>query len=151
MQSKATTPAGYIAELSPERGQAISDIWEAVNANIPEGFVEHMGSGMLGWVVPHSLYPPGYHCDPSLPLPLIGLASQKHFIALYHMGMTVDDDLRAWFEDEWSRAVSTKLDMGKSCIRLKKLNNIPIALIGELAAKMTVDDWVRLYERAVRR
>jgi len=108
-------------------------------------------SGMLEWVVPHSLYPPGYHCDPSLPLPFIALASQKHFIALYHMGMTVDDDLRAWFEDEWSRAVSTKLDMGKSCIRLKKLNTIPIALIGELAAKMTVDDWVRLYERAVRR
>jgi hypothetical protein len=119
--------------------------------NLPAGFEEVMSYGMLGYVVPHALYPGGYHCDPSLPLPFMNLAAQKHFYAVYHMGIYADPDLMAWFQAEYADRVPTRLDMGKSCIRLKNPKNIPYELIGELAGKMTPQDWIERYEAGVRR
>ena len=107
-----------------------------------------MSYGMLGWVVPHSLYPAGYHCSPELPLPFLNLASQKNFIALYHMGIYADDKLLAWFQEAYAQAIPTKLDMGKSCIRFKRMDRIPFDLIGELASKMSPSDWIGMYEKS---
>jgi hypothetical protein len=120
--------------------------------NIPEGFSEEMSYGMIGYVVPHSLYPAGYHCDPKLPLPFINLASQKNSINLYHSGIYLDST-SCWngFKAEYPKHVKTKLDMGKSCMRFKKIETIPYELIGELAGKMTVQDWVGLYEAKLKR
>ena len=115
--------------------------------NLPKGFQEQMSYGMLGFVVPHSVYPDGYHCDTSLPLPFINIASQKNFIALYHSGIYADPALSDWFVGEYSKYVNTKLDMGKSCIRFKKMETIPYELIGALCKKLTVTDWIALYEK----
>jgi hypothetical protein len=109
-----------------------------------------MGYGMMGFSVPHSLYPAGYHCDPKLPLPFMGLASQKHFIAVYHMGVYADPKLLKWFTDNYSKAGVGKLDMGKSCIRFKKPENIPYKLIGELASKITPRQWIEKYESVLK-
>lgn len=110
-----------------------------------------MSYGMIGWVVPHSLYPAGYHCSPELPLPFMSVASQKNFVALYHMGIYADNALLEWFQSAYADAVPTKLDMGKSCIRFKRVDRIPFDLVGELAAKMTPDEWISRYESAFRR
>jgi hypothetical protein len=110
-----------------------------------------MGYGMMGWSVPHSIYPDGYHCNPDDPLPFIGIASQKNFIAVYHMGVYSDPKLLKWFTDEYKKRVPAKLDMGKSCIRFKKPDAIPFDLIGELASKMTVNDWITRYEMALKK
>jgi hypothetical protein len=109
-----------------------------------------MSYGMPGWVVPHSIYKPGYHCDPKLPLPFLSIASQKNFIAIYHMGIYADPDLLKWFTTEFPKHSSAKLDMGKSCIRFKKPEHIPVKLMGELAKKMTPKQWIDLYESAFR-
>ncbi|HRI21013.1 MAG TPA: DUF1801 domain-containing protein [Panacibacter sp.] len=114
--------------------------------NIPEGFQETMGYGMIGYVVPHSLYPKGYHCTPQLPLPFMNIASQKNFIAVYHMGVYADKSLYNWFVEEYSKLSSAKLDMGKSCIRFKNPGKIPFELIGKLAGKITVKQWIDIYE-----
>jgi hypothetical protein len=103
---------------------------------------------MIGWVVPFKLYPKGYHCDSKLPLPFLSIASQKNFVAVYHMGIYVDSSLLKWFTDEFAKATSLKLDMGKSCIRFKKIEHIPFDLIGQLSKKMTPSDWINLYEKA---
>ncbi len=105
-----------------------------------------MNYGMIGYVVPHSLYPGGYHCDPTLPLPFMALASQKNSINLYHMGIYADEDLLKWWEDEYAKADIGRLDMGKSCIRFKNLEKIPYTLIGELCKKITVREWIDSYE-----
>ena len=126
-------------------------IYKAITKNLPKGFAEGMGYGMLGWSVPHSLYPPGYHCDPKQPLPFLGIASQKNFIALYHMGIYSDPKLLKWFTDEYPKHCKRKLDMGKSCIRLKYMDDIPYKLIGELASKMTPQEWITTYERVLKR
>lgn len=146
MQSKATTVDAYIAELPEDRKKAMSELRKVIKKNIPKGFKEGMGYGMMGWSVPHSLYPPGYHCTPELPLPFIGIASQKNFIAVYHMGVYADPKLLKWFTAAHAKTSSKKLDMGKSCMRYKKPEDIPYDLIGELASKMTVDDWIEIYE-----
>lgn len=151
MRSEATTPEDYIAELPEERASAISRLRETINASLPEGFQEGMGYGMIGWAVPHSLYPAGYHCTPELPLPFMSIASQKNFIALYHMGMYADPELLSWFQAEYAQSVETKLDMGKSCVRFKKTANIPFKLIGALAQKMTPEDWIACYEKSFKR
>lgn len=114
--------------------------------NIPPGFEEQMDYGMLGYVVPHSIYQAGYHCNPKQALPFMGIASQKNFIAVYHMGIYVYQPLMDWFLAEYPKHSDRKLDMGKSCIRFKKINEIPVNLIGELASKMTVKEWIELYE-----
>lgn len=146
MQSKAATPEEYIDSLPEDRKKAMTELRKVILANLPKGFKEEMSYGMLGYVVPHSLYPAGYHCDPKLPLPFLSVASQKNFIAVYHMGVYADPALLKWFTDEFAKHSKTKLDMGKSCMRFKKPEQIPFKLIGELASKMTPQDWIDIYE-----
>lgn len=148
MQSNAKTPEEYISELPEDRKQAIMKLRDALLKNLPKGFEEVMSYGMIGYVVPHSIYPSGYHTNPELPLPFINIASQKNFIALYHMGIYSDKSLLNWFVSEYPKHVKTKLDMGKSCIRFKNIEHIPYSLIGELAAKMTAEQWMKIYEQA---
>ncbi len=146
MQSKASTPSEYIASLPEDRKKAMIELRNNIAKNIPKGFKEVMGYGMLGYVVPHSLYPSGYHCDPNQPLPFIGIASQKNFIAVYHMGVYCSEELLDWFKKEYIKVSKVKLDMGKSCIRFKKIDQIPFKLIGELASKLTPQQWIEMYE-----
>lgn len=150
MQSKATSVEQYIAELPEDRQKAISELRKVIKKNLPKGFKEGMGYGMMGWSVPHSIYPAGYHCNPEDPLPFMGLASQKNSINLYHMGIYANPKLLKWFTSEHAKASSKKLDMGKSCIRYKKPEDIPYILIGELASKMTPQEWIEMYESAFR-
>ena len=147
MQSKATTPLHYLSELPDDRKEAVLKLRNAVKNNLPKGFEEVMSYGMLGYVVPHSIYPNGYHCSPKLPLPFINLASQKNFVALYHMGIHVNTTLLDWFAGEYFKHYNAKLDMGKSCIRFKKMDAIPFELIAELCRKITVQDWITHYEK----
>jgi hypothetical protein len=146
MQSKAATPQEYIDSLPEDRKKAMNELRKVILANLPKGFKEGMGYGMLGYCVPHTLYPDGYHCDPKLPLPFMSVASQKNFIAVYHMGVYSDPKLLKWFTDEFAKHSKNKLDMGKSCMRFKKPEQIPFKLIGELASKMTPQDWIDRYE-----
>ena len=147
MQSKAKTVEDYISELPEERAEAIQALRKIIKKNIPKGFEEGMGYGMIGYYVPHKLYPAGYHCTPELPLPFAGIASQKNFISFYHMGMYSEPKLLKWFQEEYPKHNNGKLDMGKSCVRFKKPENIPFELIGALMKKMTVKDWISLYEK----
>ncbi|MBT8285050.1 MAG: DUF1801 domain-containing protein [Flavobacteriaceae bacterium] len=151
MTSDAKSPEEYIASLPSDRKEAIIQLRKTINSNLPKGFKETMNYGMIGYVVPHSLYPDGYHCTPELPLPFMSLASQKNYIALYHSGIYADEDLQAWFVREYPKYVSTKLDMGKSCVRFKKPENIPYELIAELCTKMSVEDWIALYEKNIKK
>jgi hypothetical protein len=151
MQSKATTPEAYMAEIPADRQKAFAKLRSVIKKNLPKGFKEVMGYGMMGWCVPHSIYPAGYHCNPKDPLPFMGLASQKHSINLYHMGIYADPRLLKWFTTEHAKASTKKLDMGKSCIRYKKPEDIPFDLIGELAAKMKPAEWIALYEKHLKR
>lgn len=151
MQSKAATPDEYLAELADDRREVISKLRGIINDNLPKGFEECMNYGMLGWVVPHSIYPAGYHCTPELPLPFLALASQKNFVALYHSGVYADKKMYDWFVREYPKHVDTKLDMGKSCIRFKNMSKIPYELIKELVSKMTPAEWIELYEKNVKR
>ncbi|HMT07006.1 MAG TPA: DUF1801 domain-containing protein [Pyrinomonadaceae bacterium] len=151
MQSPAKTPDEYIASLPEDRREAMTKLREIINKKIPKGFVEVMSYGHIGWVVPHSIYPKGYHCDPKLPLPFLSIASQKNFMAVYHMGVYADPKLMDWFTSEWPKHSQKKLDMGKSCIRMKKPEDVPNALIGELAKKMTPKQWIETYEGAFTR
>ena len=146
MQSKAKTVKEYLSELPPERSEPIKKLRNAVLKNLPEGFKEEMNYGMIGYVVPHSIYPDGYHCDPKLPLPFACIASQKNFIAFYHMGIYADAKLLDWFLKEYPKHTKQKLDMGKSCIRFKKLDQIPYDLIGELISRIKAKDWIKIYE-----
>ena len=147
----ANTVEEYIAKVPKERTAAISKLRDTVKNNLPKGFEEGISYKMIGYFVPHSIYPHGYHCDPKLPLPFINIASQKNFVALYHSGFYADKNLLDWFVGEYPKYVKTKLDMGKSCIRFKKVENIPYPLIGELCQKMTVEDWITLYEKNTKR
>ena len=147
MQSKAATPEEYIENLPDDRKTAVKKLRKIILKNLPKGFTECMNYGMLGYVIPHSLYPGGYHCDPRQPVPFMNIASQKNFIAVYHMGVYADKKLLDWFTKEYAKQSKTKLDMGKSCIRFKKFDQIPYKLIGELAGKMTPKDWLTLYEK----
>lgn len=150
MKSDATTVEVYLQELPEDRKSAISQLRQTIKANLPPGFEEVMSYGMIGYVVPHSLYPDGYHCSPELPLPFINIASQKNFIAMYHMGLYANKELYNWFVSEYPKHVKTKLDMGKSCIRFKKIKTIPYELLGELCSRMTIKDWIDLYERNIK-
>ena len=147
MKSEALTVTEYISKLPDDRKQAVEKLRKTIADNLPKGFVETMGYGMIAFTVPHSLYPNGYHCDPKLPLPFISIASQKNFVALYHMGIYAKPELLKWFTDEYAKYSKTKLDMGKSCIRFKKVEHIPYELIAELSKKVTVKDWIETYEK----
>ena len=146
MTATAINPKEYIANLPDDRKKPVSQLRKAILDNLPQGFEEVMSSGMLGYVVPHRLYPNGYHCDAKQPLPFMCVASQKNFVALYHMGIYADKELLDWFTKEYSKQSKTKLDMGKSCIRFKKPDEIPLNLIGKLASKISVKQWIALYE-----
>lgn len=151
MNSTAKTPEEYLNSLPPERKSAVEKLRRVILNNLPEGFVEEMNYGMLGYVVPHSIYPQGYHCDPIQSLPFLNLASQKNYIALYHMGLYADKDLLEWFTEEHREITSKKPDMGKSCIRFKNLEKIPFTLIGKLVAKKSPQEWIVLYETQVKK
>lgn len=151
MQSKAPTPQDYINELPADRKVVIQKLRETINENLPKGFKESMGYGMMGYCVPHSIYPNGYHCNPKDPLPFMGLASQKNFIAFYHMGIYADKKLHDWFVEEYGKRCKYKLDMGKSCVRFKKMDDIPYDLIAELVQKISVEDWIATYESAFKK
>jgi uncharacterized protein YdhG (YjbR/CyaY superfamily) len=151
MQSKATTVDQYMSELPADRQQAMAELRKVIKKNIPKGFKEEINYGMIGYVVPHSRYPAGYHCDPKQPLPFMNLASQKNFIAIYHMGLYMNTRLYKWFTDEYAKAGVGKLDMGKSCIRFKNTGKIPFKLIGELSTKLTPEKWIAMYEKVLKR
>ncbi len=150
MKSTATTPEEYIAQLPDDRKVPIQKLRQIILDHLDPGFYECINYGMLGYVVPHSRYSSGYHCNPKLPLPFMNLASQKHFIAVYHSGMYAQKEIFDWFVTEYPKHCSSKLDMGKSCIRFKKMNDIPYALIGQLAAKLSVQDWINLYQSQIK-
>ena len=150
MKSTATTPEEYIAQLPDDRKVPIQKLRQIILDHLDPGFYECINYGMLGYVVPHSRYSSGYHCNPKLPLPFMNLASQKHFIAVYHSGMYAQKEIFDWFVTEYPKHCSSKLDMGKSCIRFKKMNDIPYALIGQLAAKLAVQDWINLYQSQIK-
>lgn len=148
MRSNANTVNDYINELPTQRKDAIEKLRKILLRKLPKGFEEIMSYGMIGYCVPHQKYPKGYHCKPEQPLPFINIASQKNFIALYHMGLYADAALYKWFTTEYAKQIKGKLDIGKSCIRFKNPEQIPFDLIGELATKMSVDDWINQYEKA---
>lgn len=151
MQIAANSPDEYVEQIPDDRKPAIKKLRQIIISNIPKGFEETMSYGMIGYVVPHSVYPSGYHCDPKLPLPFIAIASQKNFVAFYHMAIYADKSLYDWFVAEYSNHSKSKLDMGKSCIRFKKPEDIPYDLIGLLASKITTDHWIKMYEETFKR
>jgi hypothetical protein len=147
MTIQANTIEEYIEKVDDTSKQAaITKLRSVIQKNIPEGFEEGMNYNMIGYYIPHSLYPSGYHCDTKQPLPYMNIDAQKNFVAIYHMGIYADDVLLQWFTSEHAKRVKGKLDMGKSCIRYKKPEDIPFDLIGELAAKITPQDWIETYE-----
>ncbi|MDX1700036.1 MAG: DUF1801 domain-containing protein [Melioribacteraceae bacterium] len=150
MKIEANSPKEYIDKLPEDRKKAVTKLRSTIRKNLPRGFKEEMSYGMIGYVVPKSIYPDGYHCDPKLPLPFLNIASQKNFVALYHMGIYADQNLLEWFKSEYPKYSKIKLDMGKSCIRFKKVDMIPFDLIGELVSKMTCNDWIKIYEDNVK-
>ena len=151
MQSTVDTADEYINSLPEDRKPIMDELRKVIKQNLPKGFEEAISYGMLSYIVPHSIYPAGYHCDTKQALPFLSIASQKNFIAVYHMGLYADQELLNWFVEEYPKHNKTKLDMGKSCIRFKKMDQIPIKLIGELASKMSVKDWIKIYERELKK
>lgn len=146
MQIPANSVEEYISKIPDERQDVFKKLFDTITDNLPEGFTKGVSYGMVGWDVPLETFPAGYHCTPGSPLPFMGLASQKNFIALYHMGIYAKPELLDWFVEEFPRHSKRKLDMGKSCIRFKKLDEIPFELIAELSQKMTVEEWITIYE-----
>ncbi len=141
----------YLDQLPEARKEPMRLLRNCILENLPSGFEETMSYGMIGYVVPHSRYPPGYHCDPKLPLPFLNIASQKNYIAFYHSGLYANPEIKNWFVQAYNSQVSIKLDMGKSCVRFKKPEHIPYKLLGELCRKISVSDWILLYEKQIRR
>ncbi|GAA4895576.1 DUF1801 domain-containing protein [Flaviramulus aquimarinus] len=146
MQYKASSPEDYISQVPEERQPILKKLRAVINQNLPEGFQEGIQYGMVGYFVPHAMYPNGYHCKPTEPLPFMSFASQKNSINLYHSGIYANPDLKQWFVNEYPKHSNLKLDMGKSCIRFKKIEAIPFELIAELVKKMSIQDWITLYE-----
>jgi len=143
----AKTPTQYIAALPPDRKAVIERLRRTIRNNLPRGFEETIDYGMIGYVVPHRLYPAGYHCAPEHPVPFISLASQKQYVSFYHMGLYAGQMLE-WFKAEWPKHTTAKLDMGKSCVRFRDFDAIPYDLIASLARRMTPRQWIALYEAA---
>ena len=148
MQSSARTVDEYLKSLPADRRTAISAVRKVILDNLPEGYEECMSYGMIGYVVPHRIYPAGYHCDPSLPLPLANLASQKNHMALYLMCCYGDKATDQWFRKAWA-AAGKKLDMGKSCVRFKKLEDVSIEVIGQLIARVPVKKYIARMEQVL--
>jgi hypothetical protein len=148
MKANGTTVEEILAKLPEDRIGPFNKLHEVIVKNLPKGFDAAISYGGLGYVIPHALYPDGYHCKPSEPLPFAGIASQKGSINFYHMGIYSDPELLDWFVAEFPKHSKQKLDMGKSCIRFKKLDDIPYDLVGQLMSKMTAEDWIAKYEAA---
>ena len=146
MTINTLSPEEYLQNVSDDKKEAMMTLRNTLVKHLPAGFEEVMTSGMLGYVVPHTLYPQGYHCNPKQPLPFIALGAQKNHISLYHIGLYINESLSIWFETEWKKVAKQKLDMGKSCIRFKKPAEIPFELIARLAEKITVEQWITIYE-----
>ncbi len=151
MQYQATSVDDYIDQIPEDRKAVISKLRKVVLDNLPDGFEEGLNYKMIGYYVPHSKYPGGYHCDPKLPLPFMNIASQKNSINMYHMGLYAKKELLEWFVSEYPKHCKRKLDMGKSCIRFKKMDEIPFELIGTLVSKMTADQWIEIYENTLKK
>lgn len=151
MQYQAASPEDYINQVTEERQDVLKKLRKAIKDNLPKGFEEGIQYGMIGYYVPHSIYPNGYHCNPKEPLPFMSFASQKNSVNLYHNGIYANPELYKWFVNQYPKYCKSKLDMGKSCIRFKKLENIPFKLIEELSKKMTVEKWIDIYETALKK
>jgi hypothetical protein len=151
MQYQANSPEDYITQVPEVRKEALNKLREIINKNLPKGFEEGIQYGMIGYYVPHSVYPDGYHCDPKIPLPFMSFASQKNSINFYHSGIYANPEIHDWFVNEFPKHSKRKLDMGKSCVRFKKVEDIPFELIGELASKMTAEEWIHIYEKAIKK
>jgi Domain of unknown function (DU1801) len=151
MTSQAKSPEEYLSNVPEERLPALEKLRKVILDNLPKGFEEGMSYGMIGYYVPHSIYPNGYHCDTKLPLPFMSFASQKNSINFYHMGIYADKKLFDWFVSEYPKYSKKKLDIGKSCMRFKKAEDIPFQLIGELVQKISVQNWIETYESAFKK
>jgi len=151
MQIPSISVEDYISQIPEERQEVFKKMFDTVDDNLPQGFKQGVSYGMIGWNVPLETFPAGYHCTPGSPLPFMSMASQKNFIALYHMGMYAKPELLDWFVAEFPKHSKRKLDMGKSCIRFKKMDEIPFELIAELSKKMTVDEWINIYENNLKK
>lgn len=151
MKANGTTVEEILNNVPEDRAEAFNKLHTIIVQNLPKGFEAAISYGGLGYVVPHTVYPAGYHCKPVEPLPFAGLASQKNSINFYHMGIYSDPELLDWFVAEYPKHSKQKLDMGKSCIRFKKFDQIPNELIGELMQKMTVKQWVDLNESKLKK
>ena len=145
------TVQDYLNGVAEDKKESFVKLQQTIQKSLPEGFDETISYNMIGYVVPLKTFSEGYHCNPTLPLPFINIAAQKNFIALYHMGIYADPALLDWFKNEYPNHTKTKLDMGKSCIRFKKANDIPFDLIGELISKMSVEQWIDLYNSKLKR
>ncbi len=151
MQIPANSVEDYISKIPEERQEVFKKLFDTIDENLPQGFKQGVSYGMIGWNVPLEIYPAGYHCTPGSPLPFMGLASQKNFIAFYHMGMYAKPELHDWFVSEYPKYAKRKLDMGKSCVRFKKMDDIPFELIAEVSKRMTVDEWIEIYENNLKK
>ena len=151
MKTTGATVEEILENIPEDRKEAFTNLHQTIVSNLPEGFEPGISYGMLGYVVPHHLYPAGYHCKPSEPLPFVSIASQKNSINFYHMGIYADATLLNWFVAEYPKHSKQKLDMGKSCIRFKKPEYIPYELLGQLMQKMTAVQWIALYERNLKK
>ena len=151
MKIIASTVEEYIKKSPEERQEKIKKLRKEITDNLPEGFKEEMNYGMIGYVVPHSIYPAGYHTSPDEPLPFMNIASQKNHLAVYHMGIYSSKKILDWFFDEYLKVAGKKPDMGKSCIRFKDKDDIPYELIGRLAEKMSVKEWIGIYEKNIKK
>jgi hypothetical protein len=148
MTSKATTVTQYLKELPPERREAVEAIRQAILKNLDKGFQEMVQYGMIGYSVPHSIYPPGYHCDPKQPLPFAGIGNQKNHIGIYLFCIYADQDLSKWFVEEWKKT-GKRLDMGKGCVRVRKLDDVALDVLGKTIKKVKLKAFVKMYEDAI--
>lgn len=151
MKTIINTPEAYLDSLPEERKIPVSKLRNTVLANLPKGFEEKITYGMLGYIVPLSIYPPGYHTSPKQALSFINIGSQKNFIVLHHLGLYSFTSLQEWFQTEYPKHSKYKLDMGKGCVRFKKTDDIPYTLIGELIRKITPEQWIEQYERVLKK
>ncbi|PQJ79957.1 DUF1801 domain-containing protein [Polaribacter porphyrae] len=151
MQYKANSPEEYINQVPEERKETLNKLRKTIKDNLPEGFEEGMQYSFISYFVPHSVYPDGYHCNPKEPLPFMSFASQKNSVNFYHSGIYANQELHNWFVSEYPKYCKRKLDMGKSCIRFKKLEEIPYELIAELVRKVSVNEWINTYETVLKK
>lgn len=149
MTSKAKTVTEYLAELPPDRRKAIETVRRVIKKNLGKGYAEGMSYGMIGYYVPHSVYPPGYHCNPEQPLPFACLASQKNHMAVYLMCVYGRKEHESWFRKAWAKT-GKKLDMGKSCVRFKKLEDLAVDVIGEAIKRVPVGEFIEYYETVIK-